>query len=71
MNKKFFNVGTSFLVAGFFALATSYYTGSISADTLTASQAQYLIFTLGFIVGFALVVTSAVFFVLAVTRKPR
>ena len=69
MNKKFFNAGTSLLITGFFALAASYYMGSVSADTINATQTQYIIFTAGFVIGFLLVVTSAVFFVLAVTRK--
>jgi hypothetical protein len=68
MKKKYFNTGTGLLTAGFIALATSYYMGSVTADTITATDTQYMIFTAGFIVGFVLIVASALFFVLAVTK---
>lgn len=68
MKKKYFNTGTALLTAGFIALATSYYMGSVTADTITATDTQYMIFTAGFIVGFVLIVASALFFVLAVTK---
>jgi hypothetical protein len=68
MKKKHFNTGTGLLTAGFIALATSYYMGSVTADTITATETQYMIFTVGFIIGFILIVASAVFFVLAVTK---
>ncbi len=69
MKKKYFNTGTGLLTAGFLALATSYYMGSVTADTITATETQYIIFTAGFVIGFILIVISALFFVLAVTRS--
>ncbi len=68
MKKKYFNTGTGLLTAGFIALATSYYMGSVTADTITATETQYMIFTVGFIIGFILIIASALFFVLAVTK---
>lgn len=68
MKKKYFNTGTGLLTAGFIALATSYYMGSVTADTITATETQYMIFTVGFIIGFVLIIASALFFVLAVTK---
>ncbi len=69
MKKKFFNIGATTMVAGFIALASSYYMGSVSADTVAAAETQYALFTVGFIIGFILIVASAIFFVLAATRK--
>jgi formate/nitrite transporter FocA (FNT family) len=67
MKRKYFNYGFASLMAGFLFSIGSYFGGTISADATTSFTSQYMLFTIGFIVGFVLIVLSAIFFVLAST----